>query len=50
VHGLPFGRWLYGLAALGLVAFGGYSIIQGRYRQVDAPDMGDISRAVPGMG
>lgn len=50
VHGLPFGRWLYGLAALGLVAFGGYSIIQGRYRQVDAPDMTDVRRAVPGMG
>jgi hypothetical protein len=50
VHGLPFGRWLYGLAALGLVAFGGYSIIQGFYRQVDAPDMGDVRRAVPGMG
>jgi hypothetical protein len=49
VHGLPFGRWLYGLAALGLVAFGGYSIIQGLYRQVDAPSMGDVRRAVPGM-
>src|SRR5690606_37365671 len=36
VHGLPFGRWLYGLAALGLVAFGGYSIVQAFYRHVDA--------------
>jgi type IV secretory pathway VirB2 component (pilin) len=50
VHGLPFGRWLYGLAALGLVAFGGYSIVQALYRQVNAPDMGDVKRAVPGMG
>lgn len=49
VHALPFGRWLYGLGALGLVAFGGYSIIQGLYRHVDAPDMGDVRRAVPGV-
>ena len=49
VHALPFGRWLYGIAALGLVAFGGYSIIQGLYREVDAPDAGDIRRAVPGV-
>lgn len=49
VHALPFGRWLYGVVALGLVAFGAYSIIQGLYRQVDAPDMGDVRRAVPGI-
>lgn len=49
VHGLPFGRWLYGIAALGLVAFGGYSVVQGLYRKVDAPDMSDVRRAVPGL-
>lgn len=46
VYALPFGRWLYGLIALGLVAFGLYSIIQGLYRHVDAPDMGDVRAAV----
>ena len=45
LHALPFGRWLYGLIALGLVAFGFYSIIQGLYRHVDAPDMGDVRAA-----
>lgn len=48
VHELPYGRLLYGLAALGLVAFGGYSIIQGLYRRVDAPTLSDVKRAVPG--
>lgn len=48
VHGLPFGRWLYGVAALGLAAFGAYSVIEGLYRRVDAPGMGDLKRAVPG--
>jgi len=45
VHGLPFGAWLYGLVALGLVAFGAYSVIEGLYRRVDAPDMGDVRAA-----
>lgn len=45
VHALPFGRLLYGLIALGLVAFGAYSVIQARYRQVDAPDMGELRAA-----
>ena len=49
VHALPFGRWLYGIAALGLVAFGGYGIVQGLYREVDAPDMNDLKHAVPGV-
>ena len=35
VHSLPFGPWLYGLAAIGLVAFGGYSIVQARYRRMN---------------
>lgn len=46
VHALPFGPWLYGLAALGLVAFGAYGIVQGLYREVDAPDTGKLSAAV----
>jgi hypothetical protein len=45
MRGLPLGAWLYGLLALGLVAFGCYSIIQGLYRHVDAPDMGDVRAA-----
>ena len=49
VHALPYGRWLYGLAALGLVAFGGYSVVQGLYRKVDAPGLDDLKTAVPGL-
>lgn len=49
VHALPFGPVLYGLAALGLVAFGAYSVVQGLYRRMDAPDLGDVKRAVPGV-
>ena len=46
VHNLPFGRWLYGIAALGLVAFGCYGVIQGLYRHINAPDGADLRRAV----
>ena len=52
VQSLPFGNVLYALAAAGLIAFGIYGIIQARYRQVDAPDTGDLRRAagkVPGI-
>lgn len=35
VRPLPLGPWLYGLAAIGLIAFGGYSIIQARYRHIN---------------
>jgi hypothetical protein len=45
VRGLPFGSVLYLLAAVGLIAFGLYSFIQGRYRQVDAPDVSDVAHA-----
>lgn len=45
VHSLPFGPFLYGLMALGLIAFGVYSVIEGLYRQLDAPDMGDVRAA-----
>ena len=44
VHNLPFGRWLYGIIALGLVAFGAYGLIEARYRSIDAPTVGDIAR------
>ncbi|MCZ4347974.1 DUF1206 domain-containing protein [Devosia neptuniae] len=47
VRRLPFGAWLYGLGALGLAAFGAYGVIQGLYRHVDAPDMGDVRAASP---
>ena len=47
VRRLPFGAWLYGIAALGLAAFGVYGLIQGLYRQVDAPDMADVRAASP---
>lgn len=39
VHGLPFGPWLYGAIALGLVAFGAYGLIEARYRSIDAPSL-----------
>ncbi|SFV36583.1 protein of unknown function [Devosia crocina] len=45
VHALPFGRWLYGAVALGLVAFGAYGLIQARYRHMDAPDLADVRAA-----
>ncbi|PXA98471.1 hypothetical protein DMC47_08560 [Nostoc sp. 3335mG] len=39
VHAMPLGQLLYGAAALGLVAFGLYSIIQAIYRQLEAPSL-----------
>jgi hypothetical protein len=45
IRQLPFGPYLYGLAAAGLVAFGLYSFIEGRYRVVNAPDAGDLKQA-----
>ncbi|KQN77150.1 DUF1206 domain-containing protein [Devosia sp. BK] len=48
VYALPFGRWLYGTAALGLVAFGCYSIIQAVYRHMNAPSLADVKQALPG--
>jgi len=46
VHALPFGPWLYGLAAVGLIAFGGYSIIQALYRRINAPGLNTLKGAV----
>lgn len=48
VHALPFGPWLYGLAAIGLVAFGGYSIIQALYRGINAPSLATVQSHLPG--
>jgi hypothetical protein len=36
---LPFGGILYVLAALVLFSFGGYNLIEGRYRIVRTPDL-----------
>lgn len=44
VHGLPFGPWLYGAIALGLVAFGAYGLIEARYRSIDAPSVDQVKR------
>ncbi|MEX2643017.1 MAG: DUF1206 domain-containing protein [Acetobacterales bacterium] len=35
IRELPFGPWLFLLMAIGLVCFGGYSLIQAIYRRVD---------------
>ncbi len=45
VHSLPFGRWLYGLIALGLVAFGAYGLIEARYRSINAPSTARLKPA-----
>ena len=42
---LPFGGALYGLAAVGLFSFGGYNLIEGRYRIVRTPDLGDLHKS-----
>ena len=47
VRSLPFGAWLYGIVALGLMAFGVFGVVQGLYRHVDAPDMDDVRAASP---
>lgn len=49
VYALPFGRILYGVVSLGLMAFGLYSIIEGRYRHVDAPDLDGVRAAAARM-
>lgn len=52
LRSLPFGPYLYAGAALGLIAFGLYSAIEARYRQVDAPDTSDIRHSaskLPGV-
>lgn len=49
VLGLPFGSQLYGLVALGLLAFAGYCLIQAVYRHVEAPSAAEIKNSVPGV-
>lgn len=44
VHGLPFGPWLYGAVALGLVAFGAYGLIEARYRSIHSPSLSHMAR------
>ncbi|MBA3447986.1 MAG: DUF1206 domain-containing protein [Pseudaminobacter sp.] len=46
VRSLPFGPWLYGLAAAGLFAFGGYSVIEALYRRMDTNAVGAGKRKV----
>lgn len=50
VHALPFGPLLYALAALGLVAFGAYSVVEGLYREVQAPNAGKLGAALGQVG
>lgn len=40
IRGLPYGGTLYSVAALGLVSFGVYNLIQAKYRIVRAPEVG----------
>ena len=47
VRGLPGGAFLYGLVALGLLAFGAYGLIEARYRIVRPPALSDARRARP---
>lgn len=42
VRGLPFGPWLYGAMAFGLVAFGVYGLIEARWRSIDAPRLAHV--------
>ncbi|MBW4575152.1 MAG: DUF1206 domain-containing protein [Aphanothece sp. CMT-3BRIN-NPC111] len=38
----PYGAWLLGVVALGLVAYGIYQGVLARYRRITAPQMGEI--------
>jgi hypothetical protein len=44
VHSLPFGPWLYGIIALGFLAFGAYGVVQAMYRSIDAPSLAQAAR------
>jgi hypothetical protein len=51
VRGLPFGAWLYGLAAVGLFAFAAYSLTEALYRHMNtAPVSGPARRAAGAIG
>ena len=45
VHQLPFGTALYAVAAIGLLAFGAYSCLEARYRNVDASQPAALKQA-----
>lgn len=45
VRRMPMGALLYGLIAVGLIAFGAYGLIEARYRIVRAPAISDAKRA-----
>jgi hypothetical protein len=49
VHQLPFGRFLYGLAALGLIAFGIYSFVEARYRTMAVPRVAKVKSAAANL-
>jgi hypothetical protein len=49
VRGLPFGGILYGVVAVGLIAFAAYCVVLAFYRHVDAPSAGRIKQAIPGV-
>jgi hypothetical protein len=34
LRAMPLGQWLFGVVALGLVAFGGYQLVEARYRRI----------------
>ena len=50
VRQLPFGGIIYGIVALGLAAFGVYNFVEARYRRINMPGVGDISRHLPRPG
>lgn len=45
VRQLPFGRLIYLLAAVGLVAFGVYNFVAARYRRMAVPDAAEVKHA-----
>lgn len=47
VRSLVFGKVLLGIMAVGLFAFGAYSLMEAAFRQVNAPTADDISRSAP---
>lgn len=47
VQGLPFGRVIYAVVALGLAAFGIYNFVEARYRRIRAPALRAMRRELP---
>ena len=46
VYSLPFGRILYGLVALGLIAFGAYSLVTAAYRRINPSAVASAGMAI----